>query len=147
MMNRTITPDHPAHPTNSDQTLLIGSRKVERVFFHPSPLGEDCQKKLISECRAHENEVCGLITATHKIHYVRNVHEVPRSNFYFDQEEFKDVIAEILGSGHRVIGMFHTHPNGTPWPSPRDIVGWPNPALRWRYWIATRTDVIEWRLV
>ena len=146
-MNRTvISPESPAHPANTDHGISLGGRKVERVWDSLFPLSNDCREELILQCQGSPEEICGLITDKMEIFYIANIHEFPRENFYFDLGEFKIAAADIIGNGERIIGMFHTHPTGIPWPSPRDIVGWPNPALGWRYWIATRADVIEWAL-
>jgi proteasome lid subunit RPN8/RPN11 len=95
----------------------------------------------------YKKEICGLITERGKIWPIANVHESPRANFFFDKDNFIEAVDGIAFQKDKIIGIWHTHPNGQPWPSPRDLVGWPNPALGWRYWIATPKEVLEWKLV
>jgi proteasome lid subunit RPN8/RPN11 len=60
-------------------------------------------------------------------------------------EDIQEALNEVCKiNGDSVLGVFHTHPNDVPWPTPGDISGWPNPDLEWRYWIATNHEVIEW---
>lgn len=134
-------------PTATDQIIDIGNRKVERIDMPNHPLRGDTINELVMSCRNSPIEVCGFVTTTGEVHYVGNLHEEPTQNFLMDADEGREVIKEIVLRNHEaILGMFHTHPNNLPWPSPRDIVGWPNPDLGWRYWIATSRDVIEWRL-
>ncbi|AHZ95372.1 major capsid protein [Mycobacterium phage Damien] len=149
---RTVSPESPFHPAHRDHSISLGGRRVERVDDPKLQLCDFVRKQLLAIATKSKNEVCGLISVgddatSQQIDFVTNVHEFPRDNFYFDQDEFRQLIADLCRNDRRIIGMFHSHPNGVPWPSPRDIVGWPNPGLRWRYWVITPTDVIEWRLV
>ena len=120
-------------------------KKVARV--EKCPLDEEIQHNLINACQANSDEVCGFITDDEDVLYVPNSHMEPHYNFHMgiqDIQEALEIICKI--NGQNVIGVFHTHKTNIPWPSPTDIVGWPNPDLCWRYWIATNHEVIEWRL-
>lgn len=93
-------------------------------------------------------ERCGFIDEEQNIHRVDNIHRNPHSNFYMDEDDAEQTINSIYEIYQsNIIGIYHTHPNGYPWPSPRDIAGWPNPALNWRYFLVTRGQVTEWQLV
>lgn len=93
-------------------------------------------------------ELCGFITSDDDIWWIDNVHLEPRHNYFFDPQEVETAVHEIYEiRQEKIVGQFHTHPNNVPWPSPRDIAGWPNPDLNWRYWIVTNAEVIEWELV
>lgn len=139
--------EDPASPSATSHLLNIGGRQVERVWSSPWALPENVQLQLREACLVNSDEICGFITTSLEVHYVDNIHESPRLNFYMDPHEGKEVLHEIVRRGHTVLGMFHSHPNQVPWPSPRDIVGWPNPKLGWRYFIVTKGDVVEWRLI
>jgi len=142
------TPLNPANPAHSDHLISTNGRRAERVMNHLSPLRDEVQDILLRYANASDNEVCGLITVKQEVFPIENVHEEPRHNFFMDFESCSEVLNEILNIRKtHVLGIFHTHPNNQPWPSPRDIVGWPNPQLKWRYWVITRKEVYEWRLV
>lgn len=147
-MTRTITEDDPSHPSSTNHLIGTDGRKVDRILFTTSPLSEKARVELKLACETSPVEVCGLITEQMEIHYIANVHEFPRENFYMDHAEFTETVRQIMeGKKDKILGVFHTHPTGIVWPSPRDIVGWPNPDLGWRYFIVTARDVIEWALV
>ena len=140
--------ENPAHPSNCNQLIPVRF-EVQRIWYPAKPLIESVAEELVQKCLSSRNEICGLITAEEQeIFYIDNIHHEPNHNFLMSQSEFKMVVAEIYGQQEdKVLGIFHTHPNNVPWPTPRDLAGWPNPALRWRYWIATRHEVIEWSLI
>ena len=142
-----VKPDNPAHPAHTEHLIPTGGRKVERIWHPETPLFEAVQSELTLMCFTNKEEVCGFISEDQDIYYVDNAHEEPTHNFLLDQDSFEAVIRDIYEFHQsRVMGVFHTHPNQLPWPSPRDIVGWPNPELGWRYWIATNMEVTEWAL-
>jgi proteasome lid subunit RPN8/RPN11 len=148
-VNRTITDDDPSSPSATNHLISVDGREAQRIFFSAKPLEEKTRSELIAACVGSKIEVCGFITERDReIHYVANVHEFPRENFYMDYDEFSNTVRHIMQyKKDRILGIFHTHPNGTPWPTPRDMVGWPNPDLGWRYFVVTPRDVIEWQLV
>ena len=116
--------------------------RVEKCKIDP-----EIQESLMRGCRANRDEVCGFITDDEDILYVPNTHLDPHHNFCMDIEDIQEALAIICKvNNQNVVGVFHSHPTNIPWPSPVDISGWPNPDLRWRYWIATNHEVIEWRL-
>lgn len=138
---------NPADPSHSDHLIPLGGRKAQRVWHPDSPILESVQNELVGICNRFSDEQCGVISSEWNVYPVSNVHLKPRFNFLMDELEFREIIRQIYDvREERVLGIFHTHPNNVPWPSPRDIAGWPNPRLEWRYWIATNKEVIEWEL-
>ena len=139
---------HPADPAHSDHLISTNGVKAQRVWYPPEPLYESTVSDLLSEWRYEVIEQCGFIDSEQDIWIMNNVHQSPRENFRMNDAQVRNTLDEIYNRRKRtVIGIFHTHPNNLPWPSPRDIVGWPNPKLGWRYFIVTKYDVLEWELV
>lgn len=139
---------HPADPSHSNHLISTNGLKAQRVWHHDSPLYESTVEQLLSEWKYDVVEQCGFIDDEQDIWIVNNIHHSPRSNFRMEDEQMKNTLKEIYENKKRkVIGIFHTHPNNVVWPSPRDIVGWPNPKLGWRYFIVTKYEVLEWELV
>ena len=137
----------PADPSHSNHLISTRGRRVARVWHHDTPLLEVTQNQLILDWNRTGYEQCGFIDSEQNLWYIPNVHEKPRWNFLMEVEETKRVLEYIYAKEkNSVLGIFHTHPNNVTWPSPRDIVGWPNPALRWRYFIVIENEIVEWAL-
>lgn len=138
----------PAHPSHSNHLISTNGKRARRVWHHDTPLFESTINRLLLDWNREVVEQCGFIDAEQELWYIPNVHEYPRMNFLMDTEVTTKILENIYErESQAVIGIFHTHPNGVPWPSPRDIVGWPNPRLNWRYFIVTGKEVVEWELV
>lgn len=135
----------PAHPGHSTHEISSEGRTAQRVWGNKLP--ERLESKLINRCLGTRIELCGFITDAFEPFYVVNVHHEPTHNFYMEPGSVIDALEAIYDAGQEVIGQFHFHPNGVTWPSPRDLHGWPNPELGWRYWIVTPREIIEWQLV
>lgn len=139
---------NPAHPEHSDYLISTNGLRAEPVFYPDEPLFESTIVELLEQLDGRYLERCGFIDSEQELHRVENSHADPHSNFYMETEDAKRAIHEIYEIMDRhIMGIYHTHPNGYPWPSPRDIAGWPNPKLGWRYFLVTRGKVTEWRLV
>lgn len=138
----------PSNPAHVDHTISTGGRIAQRIWYPAEPLFESTQMLLVQACNESKEEVCGFIAEEdQEIYYVDNVHLKPSRNFLMDSDDAERILTEIYTKRKsKVIGIFHTHPNDVPWPSPRDICGWPNPDLHWRYWVVTNGDVCEWEL-
>lgn len=140
--------NNPAHPGHSDYLISCEGKQAEQIFHHPTPLHESTIGILLGHYDRWRTEHCGFIDDDNDIHEIDNVHHYPRSNFYFDEDQAQKCIDHIYeGLQRNIIGVWHTHPNDYPWPTPRDIRGWPNPKLGWRYFLVTRGIVTEWRLI
>jgi proteasome lid subunit RPN8/RPN11 len=134
--------------SSSEQAISTNGWKADRIWHPEVPLLESVKNQLMLDWNRSGEEQCGFIDTEWEIHYVPNVHEVPRSNYLMEELETKNVLNWIYNVREEgVIGIFHTHPNNAPWPSARDIVGWPDLRLGWRYFIVLDHDVVEWRLV
>ena len=138
---------HPSDPAHVDQLIPINGRAVERVWLPERELEPSTFQRLVGLCEAHNREQCGLISSEEEIYTITNVHEEPKHNFLMDQVEYIEAVQDIYDLGQYVLGVYHTHPNNVVWPSPRDLRGWPDPSLGWRYWIVTNFDLIEWQLL
>jgi proteasome lid subunit RPN8/RPN11 len=134
-------------PEHTDQLIGTLGRKAQAVR-DGERLRYGTKDSLINLCKNSKLELCGFITQREKIVLVTNVHGEPSHNFYMDHQSLKQALCEIYEENQdKILGIFHTHPNNQPWPSPRDIVGWPNIELGWRYFIVTNKEVLEWELV
>ena len=138
----------PSHPSHNDYLIGTNGWRAEQVF-DGEPLDKRTINALLNQCETYRNERCGFITTMEEeVIVVENSHADPRMNFYMDVEDVRDYLDYIYTDTHReVLGIWHTHPNGYGWPSPRDIAGWPNLELGWRYFLVFRGNVTEWRLV
>lgn len=140
--------NNPAHPGHSNYLISTNGYRAEQIFEPEQPLEESTIEKLLVELESHWVERCGFIDSTETLWNVENSHERPHHNFYMTPSVVEDTIASIYDQFHlEILGIYHTHPNNYPWPSPRDIAGWPNQSLGWRYFLITRGCVTEWRLV
>lgn len=136
----------PSDPSHSNHLISTGGLRARRAR-RPMQLKIGTQHDIIFMCQRNQEEICGFLTDTEELFLVKNAHHEPKYNFYMDQDSLGKVIHEIHHLRQsKIVGIFHTHPNNQPWPSPRDIVGWPNSDLHWRYWIATQKELIEWEL-
>ena len=137
-MNLITNSSVPLRYLTSPATNLV-------VRLEKCPLDPEIQSHLIAACKANKDEVCGFVTDDENIVYVPNSHLEPHYNFFMNNEDISaalDIVNKVY-SGN-IIGIFHTHHNNIPWPTPEDIAGWPQRTLPWRYWIATNYEVIEW---
>ena len=140
--------NNPAHLGHSNYLISTHGKRAERIYHPDVPLFESTVSDLLIELESHYMERCGFIDHEQNIHQVPNVHHNPHANFYMDEEDGKRTVDKIYDvCQSHIMGIYHTHPNGYPWPTPRDIAGWPNPQLNWRYFLVTRGEVTEWRLV
>lgn len=139
---------HPADPAHDNYLISTNGVKAQRIWHHDSPLFESTVEELLREWNYEVTEQCGFIDSEQDIWLMVNIHNSPRANFRMDDAQVNNTLHEIYVKRKReVLGVFHTHPNNVTWPSPRDIVGWPNPKLGWRYFIVTKHEVLEWELV
>jgi len=141
-----VKPDDPQH---TDLLISVHGRGVERIWQPEIPLSVETYKGLIDGCAMSDLECCGFIDSDQDFWFVRNIHSVPEHNFLMQTQSAQDTLNEIERYSKSVLGIFHSHPNNHPWPTTRDIVGWPDPKLLpdWRYFLVLSDDVIEWGLV
>lgn len=80
---------------------------------------------LLREARnAFPNECCGLVTGkpglAEAVVPAKNVHPHPASGFEIDPAALLATHRSVRAENRHVIGHYHSHPNGSPEPSPRD---------------------------
>lgn len=83
---------------------------------------------LMAASRAYPNECCGLIEGADAakglrataIHESPNIAEDPRRRFLIDPQVQFDLMRRLRGADTRIIGCFHSHPDGEPKPSATD---------------------------
>jgi proteasome lid subunit RPN8/RPN11 len=97
----------------------------------PGPLAAQIQAEAMS---AFPRECCGLIEGriedigrdeifdAHGLHPAHNLATAP-DRFEIAPEDHVAAAKAARARGHRLIGCYHSHPNGRPEPSPRDEGG------------------------
>jgi proteasome lid subunit RPN8/RPN11 len=86
-------------------------------------LSPGLRAQLLAEARAaHPHECCGLLEGDGEritaLHPARNLATTP-GRFEIDPaEQFR-----LKREGRKIVGCYHSHPDGTPEPSPRDAEG------------------------
>jgi len=92
-------------------------------------LNAEHSAQLLSEAKAEfPRECCGLIEGTRDgddfrisgLHPARNLASDPNA-FEIDPAEQFRLMRALRGSGRGIIGCYHSHPNGKPEPSQRDV--------------------------
>lgn len=95
---------------------------------------------LVAEAELNPHaEVCGFITYDWTIVPIRNVALRPARAFEMDEDE---LLALMRRTNGRLLGIYHTHPGGSPMPSDTDETFCY--ANYYRYFIVTATGVYEW---
>ena len=82
----------------------------------------------LAASRAYPNECCGLIEGIAtadgwralEIHEAANIAENPKARFLIDPQVQFDLMRALRDSERRIIGCFHSHPDGEPAPSAAD---------------------------
>ncbi len=83
---------------------------------------------LVAAARAYPNEACGLIEGVGEpqgwrvlaVHETANLSENPERKFLLDPQVQFDLMRRLRGTGRRIIGCFHSHPDGVAEPSATD---------------------------
>jgi proteasome lid subunit RPN8/RPN11 len=83
---------------------------------------------LVASARAYPNECCGLIEGIDiaegwralAVHEAANIAEDPRRRFLIDPQAQFDLMRRLRDSPSRIIGCFHSHPDGRAEPSAID---------------------------
>ena len=94
----------------------------------------DIPRAIVAELiqRAHaspEHEVCGLLagnitpTAYHvsACYPIPNSHPTPATHFHMEPRQFVQAMYAIAATNLALVGIYHSHPNGSPQPSSADI--------------------------
>ena len=96
-----------------------------RILHLPDDLAA---RVLLAASRAYPNECCGLIEGIAvadgwralEIHEAANIAENPKRRFLIDPQVQFDLMRALRQSERRIIGCFHSHPDGEPAPSAAD---------------------------
>jgi proteasome lid subunit RPN8/RPN11 len=96
-----------------------------RVLHLPDTLAA---RVLQAASGAYPNECCGLIEGVDApdgwralaIHEAKNIAEEPRRRFLIDPQAQFDLMRRLRDTNARIIGCFHSHPDGEPAPSAAD---------------------------
>ena len=135
--------------TTLENPLPIGLTRVEAqpavYAVEEIRLPYDLRYELIRAAATSPHaEICGFITKGMKMFLVENSADHPQNSFRMALPNYRRAIEIISSSGDEIVGIFHSHPGGSPHPSDNDLKGWPNPDLHWRYWIVTPTALFEY---
>jgi proteasome lid subunit RPN8/RPN11 len=98
---------------------------TRRTLFLPDELAAQV---LLAAGRAFPNECCGLIEGSDTadgwravaIHEAKNIADDPRRRFLIDPQVQFDLMRRLRDASTRIIGCFHSHPNGDLAPSAAD---------------------------
>lgn len=92
-------------------------------------LGEDLSGEILAAAReAFPLECCGLLEGVEAadgwrvlaVHRAPNLAEDSARHFLIDPQTQFDLLRRLRGSGRRIVGCFHSHPNGHASPSETD---------------------------
>jgi proteasome lid subunit RPN8/RPN11 len=87
-------------------------------------LVEDCRRRLPHEtCGVLFGAASGTELAIRGYAVIRNASRTPVSSFSFDPADWTAAYYEALHHGRRIVGVFHSHPDGTTLPSQADEEG------------------------
>ena len=95
---------------------------------------------------AFPRECCGMIEGVAvedgwrvlAIHPARNVADDPERKFLIDPQTHFELLRALRGTDRRIIGCFHSHPNGRAIPSAADRAGAIEPDFVWLVAAGTR---------
>jgi len=98
---------------------------TRRILHLPDDLAA---RVLLAASRAFPNECCGLIEGAETadgwralaVHEAKNIAEDPQRRFLIDPQAQFDLMRALRDANTRIIGCFHSHPDGDPSPSATD---------------------------
>jgi proteasome lid subunit RPN8/RPN11 len=98
---------------------------AQRILHLPDELAA---RVLQAASRAYPNECCGLIEGVDApdgwraldIHKAKNIAENPTRRFLIDPQAQFDLMRRLRDTNSRIIGCFHSHPDGRAEPSAAD---------------------------
>jgi len=74
---------------------------------------------------ARPSECCGLLSGSNGIitdlHPLRNLAEQPEIGYFAAPEDLFQAMVRIRESGHKLIGIYHSHPKTMAYPSSKDV--------------------------
>lgn len=103
-----------------------------------------CKQMMAHASRDYPEEACGLLVQMDEgavwAVQCRNISQSPKASYEIHPDDLRLVYEE---AGWRVIGVYHSHPSGSPEPSKTDLK-FLDPSLR--YFIVTREGVHEFEM-
>ena len=89
-------------------------------------IGRDILNALLDAAEAvRDREICGLLFGSadriDRIQRADNVAESPADTFEIDPRAIFAALRTERAGGEKLIGHYHSHPNGSAEPSPRDL--------------------------
>tara|TARA_A100001037_G_scaffold101034_2_gene92049 strand:- start:1246 stop:1746 length:501 start_codon:yes stop_codon:yes gene_type:complete len=115
-------------------------------------LSTECHRTVVDHAeRSFPQECCGLLIGEEanglvqvaEIHESENLANDPGRRFEVDPALRLKLQRSLRGSGHRIIGIYHSHPDGPAHPSPRDLEAAWEPELVWLIMSVRSEGVIE----
>lgn len=103
----------------------------------PMPFAQN----LVNLAAGRKTEICGFIMEDWSFKQITNVSLKPETSFFMDPQEML-AFMKSLDDVTEITGVFHSHPGGSPDPSPDDLQGW-HPSLPYRYFIIAGGRVRE----
>ena len=87
---------------------------------------KSCFSEMIEYCKVdHPHEACGILAGKDnlitKVYRMTNTSEMPATCYFMDPQEQLKVFKEMRNSGLDMLGIYHSHVAGPPYPSPRDV--------------------------
>lgn len=88
-------------------------------------LKKEILEKIILHCKKESPyEACGILVGkdkeVDKVYQITNI-EKSSTSFFMDPKEQLKVMNKIETSGLKILGIYHSHTNGSIYPSERDI--------------------------
>ncbi|OGH59268.1 MAG: hypothetical protein A3G34_03015 [Candidatus Lindowbacteria bacterium RIFCSPLOWO2_12_FULL_62_27] len=85
-----------------------------------------CLDRMIELARRDApNETCGLMTGppglVRVVHPIKNVSPEPRIRYEFHSNQHVYILGCLEREGIPVLGVYHSHPESQPFPSPTDV--------------------------
>ena len=139
--------------TAAPVSLPLGKVRVEgnpHVLGIEKPFEQlpfDLKHTLVRAACTSNHEVVGLITSRMSPYFLFNEHDQPDHNFRVGAPAVRRALELIYAGDDSVIGMFHTHTDGSNYPSLTDLKAWPPAELGWRYFIVNTRGVWEYEKI
>ena len=74
---------------------------------------------------ARPAECCGLLSGSDgvitDVHPLRNMAEQPQTAYFAAPEDLFEAMVGMRETGHKLLGIYHSHPKTAAYPSPKDV--------------------------
>ncbi|MFA4906246.1 MAG: M67 family metallopeptidase [Candidatus Margulisiibacteriota bacterium] len=86
----------------------------------------DKKNEIIQHAReAQPREACGILAgkngAVEKVIKMKNISDRPEDCYFMDSLEQLKILKEIRKLGQKMLGIYHSHPRSSAYPSARDV--------------------------